>query len=86
MANVPPSNKSGDTSVSPDRSSTSGTPRWVKVFVIITLVVILLFAISLLTGVRHGPEIRLRPLATPAARSGSHRDQPAPLPTEVRQP
>jgi len=30
-------------------------PRWVKVFGIIALVVVLLFVISLLAGVRHGP-------------------------------
>jgi hypothetical protein len=33
----------------------AGTPRWVKVFGIIALVVVLLFVVSLLTGVRHGP-------------------------------
>ena len=35
--------------------STRGTPRWVKVFGIIALVLILVFLISLLAGVRHGP-------------------------------
>ena len=35
--------------------SMRGTPRWVKVFGIIALVLILVFVISLLAGVRHGP-------------------------------
>ena len=45
-----------DTDVGPDRESTTGTPRWVKVFGIIALVVVLLFVIALLTGRGgHGP-------------------------------
>lgn len=39
----------------PDRGSTTGMPRWVKVFLIVGLVVVLLFAILLLTGSGHGP-------------------------------
>ena len=39
----------------PSPGSTPGTPRWVKAFGIIALVLVLLFAISLLAGVRHGP-------------------------------
>jgi hypothetical protein len=38
-----------------------GTPRWVKVLGIIALVVVLLFVISLLTGVRHGPGLHTPP-------------------------
>jgi ABC-type transporter Mla subunit MlaD len=39
------------------RESTTGTPRWVKVFALIALVVILLFVILLITGRGgdHGP-------------------------------
>jgi len=47
-----------DTGVGPDRESTTGTPRWVKVFGIIALVVVLLFVILLFTrgpGGGHGP-------------------------------
>ena len=48
-----------DTGVGPGRGSTTGTPRWVKVFGIIALVLILLFVILLLTrgpgGGGHGP-------------------------------
>ena len=39
----------------PGNGSTSGTPRWVKLFGIIALVLVVLFIISLLAGVRHGP-------------------------------
>ena len=68
MADLPPSlNKGGDTSVGPDRSSTSGAPPWVKVFGIITLVLVLLFVISLLAGVRHGPGLH-----TPSGDAGGH--------------
>jgi hypothetical protein len=41
--------------IHPDRTSTPGIPRWVKVFGIVVIVLILLFVISLLSGVRHGP-------------------------------
>jgi hypothetical protein len=46
-----------DTGVGPVREPTTGTPRWVKVFAIIALVVVALFLILLLTGGpgRHGP-------------------------------
>ena len=43
------------TPLEPSHRSTRGTPRWVKVFGIIALVLVLLFVISLLAGVRHGP-------------------------------
>ena len=39
----------------PGHGSTRGTPRWVKSFGIIALVLVVLFIISLLAGVRHGP-------------------------------
>jgi hypothetical protein len=39
----------------PGPGSAHGTPRWVKAFGIIALVLVLLFAISLLAGIRHGP-------------------------------
>ena len=49
----------------PDPGSPPRTPRWVKVFGIIALVVVLLFVISLLAGVRHGPGLH-----TPSGGSG----------------
>jgi hypothetical protein len=55
MADPPPSPRTDDdTGVRPDRESTTGTPRWVKVFGIIALLLVLLFVIALLTG-NHGP-------------------------------
>jgi len=39
-----------------DRGSTTGMPRWVKVFSIVALAVVLLFVILLLTGGGHGPD------------------------------
>jgi hypothetical protein len=57
MADSPPYSDTGDeTGVGSDRESTT-TPRWVKVFGIIALVLVLLFVIMLLTGVGggHGP-------------------------------
>jgi hypothetical protein len=72
MADLPPYRDTGDntgdnTGVGPDRSLPSGTPRWVKVFAIIALVVVLLFVISLLAGVRHGPGLH-----TPSGHAGGH--------------
>ena len=57
MADQSPYPDTGDdTGVGPDRESTIGTPRWVKVFGIIAPVVVLLVAIMLLTGGGgHGP-------------------------------
>lgn len=54
MADLSPYPDTGeDTSVGPDPGSPPSTPRWVKVFGIITLVLVLLLAIMLISG--HGP-------------------------------
>jgi hypothetical protein len=56
MADPPRSPDTGDhPDVAPDRGSTTGTPRWVKVFGIIAAVLVLLVVIMLLTGGNHGP-------------------------------
>ena len=57
MSDLPPYPDTGDdTGMGLDGGSTTGTPRWVKVFGIIALVVVLLVAIMLLTGGGgHGP-------------------------------
>jgi hypothetical protein len=39
----------------PDPGSTTATPRWLKVFGIVALVVILLVGVLLLVGGEHGP-------------------------------
>ncbi len=49
------------TRIGPDRESPPRTPRWVKVFGIIALVLALLFVVSLLTGGNHGPGRHLPP-------------------------
>lgn len=72
MADLPAYlDKGGDTDdeggVGSERSTPRGTPRWVKVFGIITLVLVLLFVISLLAGVRHGPGLH-----TPSGDAGGH--------------
>ena len=38
----------------PDRGSTTGTPRWVKVFGIIAIALVVLFVILIVVG-GHGP-------------------------------
>jgi len=54
MANRPPNPGTDDDSgVRPTADRPPGTPRWVKVFGLIAIVVVLLIAIMLLTG--HGP-------------------------------
>ena len=54
------------TPIEPGQGSASSTPRWVKMFGIIALVLVLLFVISLLAGVRHGPGMH-----TPSGDAGS---------------
>jgi hypothetical protein len=62
MTDLPPnSDRSQDIGTRP------GTPRWVKVFGIIVIVLVLLFVISLLAGVRHGPDMH-----TPSGDAGGH--------------
>jgi len=60
-----------DLSPNSDRSQDTGTrpgmPRWVKVFGIIVIVLVLLFVISMLAGVRHGPGMH-----TPSGDAGGH--------------
>ena len=55
------------TPLEPGHGSMRGTPRWVKVFGIIALVLVLLFVISLLAGVRHGPGLH-----TPSGDAGGY--------------
>jgi hypothetical protein len=57
MADQPPDSDAGDnTGNGPEHESTTSTPRWVKVFGIIAIVVFVLFVILLVAGGgRHGP-------------------------------
>jgi hypothetical protein len=68
MADLPPyPDSNGDTGddpgVRPGLGSTTGTPRWVKVFGIIALLMVLLIVILLLTGGPggHGPGRHMSP-------------------------
>jgi hypothetical protein len=60
-------------------AETAGTPRWVKVFGIITLVVIMLAVVLLVTG-RGGPHSPRRHISpgetTPAGGTGGHTGLP----------
>jgi hypothetical protein len=57
MADMPDHSDTGDdTGMRPGRGTTTGTPRWVKVFGAIALVVIMLFVVVVLVGGgEHGP-------------------------------
>ena len=57
MADPPPYPDADDSGGGPERESANGTPRWVKVFGIIALVLVLLGVVLLLTGRggEHGP-------------------------------
>lgn len=45
----------------PDHGSTDGTPRWVKVFWIIGIALVLLFVVLHLTGKGFGPGMHTQP-------------------------
>ncbi len=64
---------SGGTAAGSDRGSISGTPRWVKVFGLVALAVVLAFVILLLTGggAGHGPSRHAQSDAGAAASSPS---------------
>lgn len=72
MADPPPNLDTGDdTGVSPD-PSTTGMPRWVKVFGIIGIVLVLLVAIMLVTGGgpgSHGPRRHTQSEGSPAGQT-----------------
>jgi hypothetical protein len=63
MTEPPPSPETDDaTSVGPGRGPTTGLPRWVKVFLIIAIVLVLAFVVSFLAGVGHGPGLHTPPV------------------------
>lgn len=53
----------------PDIEDDNATPRWVKVFGIIALIVILLFVILLLARGTHGPSRHMRSHSSPTSYS-----------------
>jgi hypothetical protein len=44
----------GPTEADSNNESTTGTPRWVKIFVVVTVIVVVLFLVLLLVG-GHSP-------------------------------
>jgi len=50
-----------DTGVGAGRAPTTGMPRWVKVFLIIAIVLVLALVISRLLGIQHGPGLHSPP-------------------------
>lgn len=63
----PPLDNDNDPRARHNRGSTVGTPRWVKVFGIIAIVLALLLVVSLLAGVEHGPGLH-----APSGNAGPH--------------
>jgi hypothetical protein len=64
MADQPPyPDSNSGTRVKPDRGSTTGTPGFVKVFVIIVIILVLLFVILHLTGNGFGPHMHMSIIA-----------------------
>src|SRR3990170_1069743 len=82
MADPPPDPDSDldagdDIGVRPDRESTTGAPRWVKVFGIIGIVLVLLVVIMLFTGGGpggHGPRRHTRSEGVPAGQTAPSTD------------
>jgi hypothetical protein len=80
MADLPPSpDSNGNTDVGPSHGSTPGIPRWVKVFGIVALVLVLLVIIMLfVSGGSHGPGRHI-----PSGDAGNHT---SPIAHGVQQP
>lgn len=78
MAQPPVDPDAGDeTRVEPDRGSTTGTPRWVKVFGAIALVVVALVVILLVFGGGgHGPGRHTAGSSTTSETPESHTGPP----------
>jgi hypothetical protein len=53
----PPTPEAGTTDVGPGRGPTTGMPRWVKVFLVVALAVVVMLVIVLLIGGEHGPRL-----------------------------
>jgi hypothetical protein len=79
MATSPSYAEQGDdAAITPDRDSPGGTPRWVKVFGFVALVLILLIgALLLFGGGSHGPGRHLGG-DTPAGDAGRNAQPPGP--------
>ena len=80
MANRPPY---PDTDSGPERESSTGTPRWAKVFGIITLALVLLVVVIVASGVGgdHGPGRHM-----PSGGAGGHTPPSSVTAHSVQQP
>ena len=82
MADLPPGlnrDTSGDTGVGPNHDSTNGTPRWVKAFGVIAVVLVLLVGVMLVAGGGpgdHGPRQHIGGDDRPADDRGRHKSPP----------
>ena len=76
VAELPPYPEPGDdTGVRPTPGQ-SGMPRWVKLFIVVAIVLVLALLVSRLLGVQHGPGLH-----SPPGGSGGRT-----APQEVEQP
>lgn len=57
---IPPDTDAAD--MGPGRGPTTGMPRWVKVFLIIAIVLVLAFLVTFILGVGHGPGLHTPPV------------------------
>ena len=57
----PPNSEPGDNTHSQSRPGPTAMPRWVKVFLIIAILLVLVFILSQLLGVQHGPGLHSLP-------------------------
>ena len=67
----PPRDPDIAAAVEPGRGSPPGTPRWVKVFGLIGIILVMLFVLGLLTGRHHGPGRHFPGRNAPAGNAGS---------------
>jgi hypothetical protein len=61
----------GEAASESDPRSTEGTPRWVKVFGIVAIVVVVLFVVLLIVGVPHNPGRHMGARAGQITRDGA---------------
>jgi hypothetical protein len=76
MAEPPPYPEPGDdTGVAPTPGQT-GMPRWVKVFIVVAIVLVLALLVSRLLGVEHGPGLHSPPGGTGGQTAPQEVEQP----------
>ena len=72
MADLPPNaERIEDTDAGLDRGAAPGTPRWVKVFGVVTIALAVLFIIVMVAGGEHGPGRHLSPGGGPGGKTSA---------------